>query len=145
MVQGFPLISETIQTDTRNAMVEITPRIQRAIDRQRFKTGMVIVHVAHTTAGITINENADPDVKTDILAKLDQLIPQNETYYQHDEGNSDAHLKASLFGHSVTLLVEQGKLQLGRWQGVYLCEFDGPRERRVLIKMVELDPRGELD
>ncbi len=145
MVQGFPLISETIQTDTRNAMVEITPRIQRAIDRQRFKTGMVIVHVAHTTAGITINENADPDVKTDILAKLDQLIPQNETYYQHDEGNSDAHLKASLFGHSVTLLVEQGKLQLGRWQGVYLCEFDGPRERRVLIKMIDLDPRGELD
>lgn len=145
MVQGFPLISETVQTDTRNAMVEITSRIQRAIDRQRFKTGMVIVHVAHTTAGITINENADPDVKTDILAKLDRLIPQNETYYQHDEGNSDAHLKASLFGHSVTLLVEQGKLQLGRWQGVYLCEFDGPRERRVLIKMVDLDPRGELD
>jgi secondary thiamine-phosphate synthase enzyme len=126
-------------------MVEITSRIQRAIDRQRYKSGMVVVYVAHTTAGITINENSDPDVKTDLIAKLEKLIPQNETYYQHDEGNSDAHLKASLFGHSVTVLVEQGKLQLGRWQGVFLCEFDGPRERRVLIKMIELDPRGETD
>jgi secondary thiamine-phosphate synthase enzyme len=145
MVQGFPLISETVQTASRNEMVDVTGRIQRAIDRQRFKSGMVVVHIAHTTAAITINENADPDVKTDILAKLDALIPQNETYYQHDEGNSDAHLKASMFGHSVTLLVEQGKLQLGRWQGVFVCEFDGPRERRFLIKMIELDPRGETD
>jgi secondary thiamine-phosphate synthase enzyme len=145
MVQGFPIVNETVQTASRNEMIEITARIQRAVDRQRFKTGMVIAHVAHTTAGITINENADPDVKTDMLAKLDQLIPHNETYYQHDEGNSDAHLKASLMGHSVTLLVEQGRLQLGRWQGVYLCEFDGPRERRVLIKMINLDPRGETD
>lgn len=145
MVQGFPLIHETVQTTLRSEMVEITDRVQKAIDRQRLKSGMVLVYVAHTTAGITINENADPDVKKDILAKLDTLIPQNETYYQHDEGNSDAHLKASMFGHSVTLLVENGRLQLGRWQGVYLCEFDGPRERRVLIKLIELDPRPELD
>lgn len=145
MVQGFPLIHETVQTTLRSEMVEITDRVQKAIDRQRLKSGMVLVYVAHTTAGITINENADPDVKKDILAKLDILIPQNETYYQHDEGNSDAHLKASMFGHSVTLLVENGRLQLGRWQGVYLCEFDGPRERRVLIKLIELDPRPELD
>jgi secondary thiamine-phosphate synthase enzyme len=145
MVQGFPIVHETIQTTSRGEMVEITSRIQRAIDRQRYKSGMVVVYVAHTTAGITINENSDPDVKTDLIAKLEKLIPQNETYYQHDEGNSDAHLKASLFGHSVTVLVEQGKLQLGRWQGVFLCEFDGPRERRVLIKMIELDPRGETD
>ncbi|GIW77598.1 MAG: hypothetical protein KatS3mg104_2661 [Phycisphaerae bacterium] len=145
MVQGFALIHETVQTTLRSEMIEITDRVQKAIDRQRLKSGMVIVHVAHTTAGITINENADPDVKRDILAKLDTLIPQNETYYQHDEGNSDAHLKASMFGHSVTLLVENGRLQLGRWQGVYLCEFDGPRERRVLIKLIDLDPRAELD
>ncbi len=145
MVQGFRLQHETIQTGGRKEMVEVTARIQKAIDRQRLQSGMVIVYVAHTTAGITINENADPDVKTDILAKLDALIPQNETYYQHDEGNSDAHLKASFFGHSVTLLVEQGKLQLGRWQGVYLCEFDGPRERKILIKMIDLDPRGDTD
>ncbi len=145
MVQGFPLLTEMVQTTVRNEMVEVTARIQKAIDRQRFKSGMVVAYVSHTTAGITINENADPTVKIDMLAKLEALVPQNERYYQHDEGNSDAHLKASMIGHSVTLLIEQGKLQLGRWQGVYLCEFDGPRERRLLIKMIELDHHGETD
>ncbi len=143
MVQGYRLQHETIQTNSRNEMIDITARIQRLVDRQRLESGMVIVHVAHTSAAITINENADPDVKTDILAKLEALIPQNETYYQHDEGNSDSHLKASLFGHSVTLLVEQGKLQLGRWQGVFLCEFDGPRERKLLVKMINLSVNHE--
>jgi secondary thiamine-phosphate synthase enzyme len=135
-MRAFKLEHETLQTSKRNEMVEITARVQKLVDRERVRSGMVIVYVAHTTAAITINENADPDVKTDLLQKLELLIPQNETYYQHDEGNSDAHLKASLVGHSVTLLVEGGKLQLGRWQGVYFCEFDGPRERRVLVKVV---------
>jgi secondary thiamine-phosphate synthase enzyme len=145
MVQGYPIKHETVQTTERNQMVSLTDRLQALVDRQRFRTGMVVVHVAHTTAGITINENADPEVPLDLLAKLGKLVPQIETFYQHDEGNSDAHLKASLMGHSVTLLVEQGKLQLGRWQGVWLCEFDGPRERKLLVKMIDLDPRGETD
>ena len=135
-MRAYHLEHETIQTTKRNEMLDITAGVQKYIDRERVRSGMVIVHVAHTTAGVTINENADPDVKTDLLQKLGALIPQNETYYQHDEGNSDAHLKASLVGHSVTLLIEQGRLQLGRWQGLYFCEFDGPRERRVLIKLV---------
>ncbi|MBC7784591.1 MAG: YjbQ family protein [Burkholderiales bacterium] len=140
MLRGIPLATETIQTSARFEMVEITQRVQAQIERARLKSGLAIVYVAHTTAALTINENADPDVKSDLLKKLEILIPQNETYYQHDEGNSDAHLKASLFGQSQTLIVESGKLQLGRWQGVYLCEFDGPRERRVLIKLVDLTP-----
>jgi secondary thiamine-phosphate synthase enzyme len=121
-------------------MIELTANVAAAVDRNAIRSGMAIVYVAHTTAAITINENADPDVKTDFLRKLEAMIPQNESYYRHDEGNSDSHLKASLVGQSVTVLIEHGKLQLGRWQGIYLCEFDGPRERRVLIKLVSFDP-----
>ena len=141
----FPLISELIQTTQRGEMIDITPRVQKQIERRSIRQGMAVVYVAHTTAGVTINENADPAVKRDLLHKLDALIPQIEEYYEHDEGNSDAHLKASLMGSSVTLLIESGKLQLGRWQGVYLCEFDGPRERRVMVKLINLDPRGDVD
>lgn len=145
MVQGFPVVTESFQTSARNEMLDITARIQQAVDKKRLRSGMAIVHLMHTSAGLTINENADPTVKSDLLQKLEQLVPQMEPYYQHDEGNSDAHLKASLMGHSLTLLIEHGKLQLGRWQGVYLCEFDGPRERRVMIKLVDLSPQGETD
>lgn len=138
-MRAYPLSPETLQTAARNQMIELTARVQAAVDKQRVKSGMVIVYVAHTTAAITINENADPTVKSDLLRKLETLIPQNESYYQHDEGNSDSHLKASLVGQSVTVLIENGRLQLGRWQGIYFCEFDGPRERRVLVKLVSFD------
>ncbi|MDB5326915.1 MAG: hypothetical protein JWM57_2484 [Phycisphaerales bacterium] len=139
-MRAYPLQPETLQTAVRNQMIELTAVVAAAVEKRSVKSGMVIVYVSHTTAAITINENADPTVKTDLLRKLDTLIPQNEAYYRHDEGNSDAHLKASLVGQSVTVLIENGRLQLGRWQGVYLCEFDGPRERRILIKLVSFDP-----
>ncbi|HEY0009900.1 MAG TPA: secondary thiamine-phosphate synthase enzyme YjbQ [Tepidisphaeraceae bacterium] len=145
MVQGYPPQVEKLRTTSRNQMIDITDRVQERIKRDKVRTGLAIVFVSHTTAGITINENADTDVKHDLLAKLEALIPKNESYYRHGEGNSDSHLKASMMGSSVTLLIEHGKLQLGTWQGVYFCEFDGPRERQVLIKLVNLDPRGETD
>ena len=101
---------------------------------------MLVVYVPHTTAAVTINENADPDVKSDLLAKLSSLVPKNETYYRHGEGNSDSHLKAAMVGHTVTVLVEAGRLVLGRWQGVYFCEFDGPRQRELIIKALKFGP-----
>lgn len=136
----LPILSETIETTNRVEMVDVTDLVEKLIRQKSVGDGFVIVHVPHTTAAVTVNEHADPDVKHDILAKLDQLIPHIETFYQHDEGNSDAHLKASLMGTSVTLLIENGKLILGRWQGIFLCEFDGPRERRLNVKIVSLDP-----
>ena len=136
---AHPIEPLTVQTAVRNQMLEITAAVQSVVAKRAVRSGMVIVYVAHTTAGITINENADPAVKADFLRKLETLIPQNEAYYRHDEGNSDAHLKASLVGMSTTVLVEAGRLQLGRWQGIYLCEFDGPRERRVLVKVVSFE------
>lgn len=98
---------------------------------------MIIIYVPHTTAAVTINENADPDVKSDFLAKLSAMIPKNETYYEHNEGNSDSHVKTALVGNSATVLVERGQLVLGTWQGIYFCEFDGPRNREVLVKIVD--------
>jgi len=103
--------------------------------------GMLIVYVPHTTAAVTINENYDPDVKHDLLRKLEVLVPQHEDYYRHDEGNSDSHLKVAMLGNSATMLVENGELVLGRWQGVYFCEFDGPREREFMVKLVDFSPR----
>ena len=135
-MNAFPIEPLTLQTAVRNQMLDITASVQNAVTSRGVKSGMVIVYVAHTTAAVTINENADPAVKSDLLRKLETMIPQNEPYYRHDEGNSDSHLKASLVGMSVTVLIEAGRLQLGRWQGIFFCEFDGPRERRVLVKMV---------
>ena len=96
-----------------------------------------IVFVPHTTASVTINENADPDVKTDLLAKLNAMIPKNESYYDHNEGNSDSHVKTALVGNSATVLIEQGQLVLGTWQGIYFCEFDGPRSRQFDVKLID--------
>jgi secondary thiamine-phosphate synthase enzyme len=132
------IVRESIQTKSRNEMIDVTERVQRALLNQ-LQDGFVIVYVPHTTAAVTINENADPDVRHDMLSKLETLVPKSETYYQHGEGNSDAHVKASLVGSSVTVLVERARLVLGRWQGIYFCEFDGPRQRELLIKIVRLD------
>jgi secondary thiamine-phosphate synthase enzyme len=117
-------------------MIDITDKISRAVEESKIENGMAIVFVPHTTAAITINENADPDVKHDLLRKLTELIPQRENYYRHNEGNSDSHVKTSLVGNSVMVLIENGKLVLGTWQGIQFCEFDGPRNREVIVKLM---------
>ncbi len=134
----FPIVTEAITTHARSEMIDVTPRIEKLLKRQAVDEGYVIVFVPHTTAAVTINEDADPDVKSDMLAKLQKLIPSSESFYQHAEGNSDSHVKTSLVGNSVLVLVERGKLQLGQWQGVYFCEFDGPRAREMFIKIIDL-------
>jgi secondary thiamine-phosphate synthase enzyme len=136
---NFPIVTESLNTTARGQMIEITDRVQRLISQNKVREGLVIVYVPHTTAAITINENADPDVKHDLLAKLEALIPKSEPFYQHGEGNSDSHLKTSLVGNSVSVLIEEGKLILGTWQGIQFCEFDGPRSRSYLVKIVSFD------
>ena len=121
-----------IQTPARTALVDITARIQAAVVELGVQAGAITVFVPHTTAGVTINENADPDVVTDIKAALEKLVPWNGPY-RHGEGNSAAHIKAGLMGSSVRVLVENGRLQLGTWQAIYFCEFDGPRTRCAWI------------
>jgi len=125
----------TVRTRQSNELADVTEAVRRAVVSAGLKDGLVTVFVPHTTAAVTINENADPDVVHDILFTLEELVPRGRGGYRHSEGNSDAHVKASLVGPSVTLIVENGQLVLGTWQGVYLCEFDGPRTRRVLIKV----------
>ena len=137
-MRAIPIIHETVNTVGRSHMVDITARIAALVQQRGVKDGHVIVYIPHTTAACTIQENADPDVQHDLLMKLEQLVPQIETYYQHDEGNSDAHVKTAMVGNSVMVLIENGRLVLGRWQGIYLMEFDGPRERRVMIKLIDL-------
>jgi secondary thiamine-phosphate synthase enzyme len=110
--------------------------VQAVVDRAGVREGIVVAQSLHTTAALTINENADPDVQHDVLAKLERLVPQEEPFYRHAEGNSDSHLKTSFFGPSLTVIVSGGKLVLGTWQGVYFCEFDGPRERKVAVQVV---------
>lgn len=115
-------------------MVDITREIAKELPGSG--NGVCVLFTQHTTCGLTINENADPDVKSDILGFLRRLIPQYEPNFKHFEHNSDAHIKSSLVGSGVTVPFEEGKLLLGRWQGIYLCEFDGPRERKILIKIM---------
>lgn len=122
-----------VKTQQRDQMVEITTHIQRILDQANIDEGSVIVYVPHTTAGITINENADPDVVHDTLARLDKMVPWRESFDRHGEGNSASHIKASMMGSSVTLMVQSGRLLLGQWQGIWFCEFDGPRTRSVWV------------
>jgi secondary thiamine-phosphate synthase enzyme len=129
---------ETVNSARRSQMIDITARVGGLVQQRGVKDGYVIVFVPHTTAACTIQENADPDVQSDLLTKLEKLVPQIEPYYQHDEGNSDSHVKTAMVGNSVMVLIENGKLVLGRWQGIYLVEFDGPRERRVMLKLIDL-------
>jgi secondary thiamine-phosphate synthase enzyme len=131
-------VSQSVQTRQRNELVDVTAIVGKIVREQGATEGFVIVYVPHTTAAVTINENADPDVKHDLLAKLQTLIPKEEAYYQHAEGNSDSHVKTSLVGNSVLVLIEAGELVLGRWQGIYLAEFDGPRRREMHVKVVAL-------
>jgi len=124
----------TVPTRSKTELVDITPEIEKIVEASGVKEGICWVFIPHTTAGITINEGADPSVKRDILSQLDKLIPLAESY-QHLEGNAPAHIKASMVGSSQTLIIENGKLLLGTWQSVYLCEFDGPRHRKIIIKV----------
>jgi secondary thiamine-phosphate synthase enzyme len=125
----------SVRTGSRIEMVDITGKVQELVRKSGVTEGVCHVFVAHTTAGLTINENADPSVQADILMVLNKVISDQEAY-RHGEGNSPAHIKASLMGPDLTVLVSQGSLLLGTWQGVYLCEFDGPRTRKVHIKMM---------
>ena len=125
----------TVSTRDRDQFVEITRQIQAVVDKTEIQSGHVIVYVPHTTAGVTINENADPDVVHDMLKQLDEMVPWRQPFYRHAEGNSASHVKASMMGSSVTVLIEAGKLVLGTWQGIYFCEFDGPRTRKVHVQI----------
>lgn len=122
----------TIRTSARCEMIDITASVAEEVRKSGIKEGICHLFVPHTTAAITINENADPDVPRDILTALDRLIPLSDRY-RHAEGNAAAHIKSSLFGTSQTVFIKDGNLVLGTWQSVFLCEFDGPRTRRVLV------------
>jgi len=126
---------EIIKTSKREEIIDITGLIKKHIKLSNIKDGICVLFVPHTTCGITINENADPSVKSDFLNQMKKLIPQQGDYL-HSEGNSDAHIKSILVGPSLTLLIWDNQLVLGTWQGVYFCEFDGPRNRKLLISIL---------
>lgn len=121
-----------INSNEKNEIIDITSDVNDLID---VKSGMCVVYCPHTTAGITTNENYDSDVKKDMIKKLNELSP-DESYFEHSEGNSDAHVKSSLIGNSETFIIEEGKLVLGQWQGIFFYEFDGPRSRNVFVKIM---------
>ncbi|MSR30081.1 MAG: YjbQ family protein [Gemmataceae bacterium] len=125
-----------LQTQVRCEFVSITEKVQQSLTVSGIKTGIGVVFCPHTTAGLTVNESWDPDVVTDTLHWLGKNIPKDEPRFRHNEGNSDSHIKTGLFGNSVQLIVENGKLVLGQWQGVFFCEFDGPRERKVFLQWI---------
>ena len=122
-----------VRSREREELVEFTDQVQRELTASGKQEGVVVLYVQHTTAGLTVNENADPDVPRDMLHLMRTLIPQHGMGFKHNEENSDAHIKASLVGSSVSLPFSKGKLLLGRWQGIFLCEFDGGRERKVIM------------
>ncbi len=118
-------------------MIEITVEVQKLIDQSDIQDGYVIVYIPHTTAGVTINENADPDVVHDMLKQLDLMVPWTQPFYRHAEGNSASHVKATMTGSSVTVMIENGHMILGTWQGIYFCEFDGSRSRKAIVSIIE--------
>jgi secondary thiamine-phosphate synthase enzyme len=124
-----------VKTDRRTQLVDVTDRVARIVADSGVSSGVCYVFVPHTTAAVTMNERFDPDVATDVEGAFDRLIPQKGPY-RHAEGNSDSHMKAILVGASATIFVENGKLALGRWQGLFFCEFDGPRDRQMQVKVV---------
>ncbi len=124
-----------LSTKSRNQMIDITSRVSSLVGQSGVVDGDAIVYCPHTTAAITINENADPSVPHDILLTLEELLPPRRLGYRHSEGNSDAHCKSSLLGCSEQILIKGGSLQLGTWQGIFFCEFDGPRSRKVIVQI----------
>ncbi len=125
-----------VKTNSRTELVDITQGIQRLVGETGIRSGICYMYVPHTTAAVTINENSDPNVGRDILKELNKIIPFDDNY-GHTEGNSAAHIKSSMIGVSRAVLVEEGRLALGTWQAVFFCEFDGPRERRVFVKVIK--------
>ncbi|HEV8229681.1 MAG TPA: secondary thiamine-phosphate synthase enzyme YjbQ [Candidatus Limnocylindria bacterium] len=124
-----------IATEKKETTVDVTPRVRAAVTRSKVREGICVVSAAHTTAGLFVNENADNDVRRDLLHRLSKIIP-NDDDYRHAEGNSPAHIKATLVGNAVTLSVHEGELALGTWQGIYFAEFDGPRERSATVTVI---------
>ena len=124
----------SIKTTRRTQFVSLTAKVAEVIARNGWQDGVITIFVPHTTAGITVNENADPDVAVDMERFSDELVPQSNRF-RHSEGNSDAHIKASFYGSSVQVILRDGKVWLGTWQGIYFCEFDGPRQRNVRLAM----------
>lgn len=125
----------SLKTNSRVDLIDITDKVQSAVAKSKTKEGVCFIFCPHTTAGLTINENADPSVRRDIINMLNKVVPEGAAY-THSEGNADSHIKSSLFGSSLTIFVEGGRLALGTWQGIYFCEGDGPRSREVWIKMI---------
>jgi len=128
------MIVKAVNTRSHSQLINITGLVSEAVTESEISSGLVTVFVSHTTAGITINENTDPDVTRDMLNILERTVPWKDADYRHFEGNTAAHMKASIMGNSTQVIVEDGELQLGTWQGIYFCEFDGPRSRNVWIK-----------
>lgn len=124
-----------LSTSKRTEFIDITNKIKKIVENSKIKNGLCFVYCPHTTAAITINEHADPSVVSDIIKKLDALVPE-EGGYNHSEGNSDAHIKSSLLGCEKTIIIRDGKLILGTWQGIFFCEFDGPRNREVIVEII---------
>lgn len=129
------MYSFNVKTPSRTAMINITAEIQDIVRQSKMESGLCVIFIPHTTAAVTINENADPDVVSDILQEVNKIVPLNDNY-AHMEGNAAAHIKASLFGSSLQVIIAGGRLLLGTWQGIYFCEFDGPRNRQVHIKVI---------
>ncbi|MBS3906684.1 MAG: secondary thiamine-phosphate synthase enzyme YjbQ [Syntrophaceae bacterium] len=125
----------SVKSSKQTELIDITRPVQEAVQKAGVKEGLCVIFTPHTTAAVTINENADPSVPRDILMELNKIVPF-EDRYQHAEGNSSAHIKSSLIGCSLTLFIESGRLVLGTWQGIFFCEFDGPRDRQVYVKVV---------
>jgi secondary thiamine-phosphate synthase enzyme len=125
----------TVKTHDQTEMIDITVQVQKALESQNIRDGLCLLYVPHTTAAVTINESADPSVRRDIMMVLNQLVPWKANY-RHMEGNSPAHVKSSLIGASELVALENGRLVLGTWQGIFFCEFDGPRTRKLLIRLI---------
>ena len=125
-----------VKTERRTQLVDVTREVERAVEKAGVSAGICCIYVPHTTAGVMINEHFDPDVATDLEGVFERMVPKSGPY-RHSEGNSDSHAKAALAGTSQMIFVEDGKLALGRWQGVFFCEFDGPRDRKLWIKVME--------
>ncbi|NIK11625.1 secondary thiamine-phosphate synthase enzyme YjbQ [Alkalibacillus almallahensis] len=125
-----------LKTDYHDQMIDVTNEIKSWIKQIGLQDGVIVVSSMHTTAGLTVNENADPDVKTDMLRRFREIYPWNDSQDRHMEGNTAAHMKTSTVGHAQTLIIDQGELVLGTWQGLYFCEFDGPRNRKFMAKVI---------
>ncbi|MDQ0351944.1 secondary thiamine-phosphate synthase enzyme [Alkalibacillus filiformis] len=126
-----------LKTSHHDQMIDVTNEVESWIREEGIKEGIIVVSSLHTTAGFTVNENADPDVKTDMLRRFREAYPWDDPQDRHMEGNTAAHMKTSTVGHSQTLIIENGKLALGTWQGLYFCEFDGPRQRKFVAKVIQ--------